>query len=66
MARKNNEGGEGVRIDCEVKHETARALLVDIDTVGETWFPMSTVNQIHKQDGYIVVDRWIAEKLELI
>ena len=59
MAKNSSEG---VRIDCEVKGETARAVLVEIETVGEKWFPLSAVNQIHKQDGYIVVDRWIAEK----
>lgn len=64
MSARNKEEGQ-VRIDCDSFYQTAKAIRVNIDTVGEVWFPLSTVHQIHPHDEYIVVDAWKAKELGL-
>lgn len=62
MSRHENT----VRVDCKVLDETPDAVLVEIDIDGgrpeKHWIPLSTVHEIHKQDGYIVADEWIVRK----
>ena len=57
---------EMVRIDGKVVAETPRAICIEVDEGAGPpvahWFPLSTVHELHKQDGYIVVDHWIANK----
>ena len=56
-------------IRCKILQRTTDALLIRAETgEGEedVWIPQSTVNQIHEQDGYIVTERWIAERKGLV
>ena len=47
-------------------HETASAILVEIDGDTRAWFPLSQVHEIHRHAGdyesSIVISKWIAQK----
>lgn len=72
-----SQAKETVSISCDIKHETAKAILISThDTEGEqvkVWIPLSQVEQIHRSgctDGLyadkIVMSKWIASTKELI
>ncbi len=58
--------GPSVKVEGVIKHETENAILLDVPTVGELWFPLSAVNSIHRgkgrQSDYLMVEEWIARK----
>jgi hypothetical protein len=54
-----------VEIECEVGHETAKALLIKIEGK-EYWLPLSQVHEIHRDNGFVVVTRWIAVEKGLL
>jgi hypothetical protein len=60
---------KGVRLNCKVVDEVGHALLVEVQVLPtlkrRVYLPMSTVNQIHPAEGYVVIDRWIAERERL-
>lgn len=65
--------GDSVRVDCEIKFETARAVLIIVDagngTPREVWVPLSTVHEMHRSktpgETYIVIEQWFANKESL-
>ena len=64
-----DHNGERVTINCKVGLEGAKALQIKID-MGEwvhiVWIPWSCVHEIHRDDGTVVIDRWLAIKENLI
>lgn len=54
---------ECVKVEGQIKHETEKAIQVLVERTGElVWFPLSQVESIHRQSGYIVVTDWIAKQ----
>lgn len=51
--------------DCEIKHETAKALLVNFNGE-EIWLPLSQVSEIHRDEGKVVMTAWIAKEKGLL
>lgn len=53
---------ESFEFECRILHETDAAIKVlIIDTDKELWFPLSAVDEIHREDpARIVVAAWIA------
>ena len=61
-------------INCNIKHETSRAILIQAETLEEglqeLWFPLSQVNEIHRRESIseglfsdrIVCSKWIAQQ----
>jgi hypothetical protein len=57
-----------VEVTGRIKHETENALLLDADGLGEIWFPVSQVKEIHREktgDRLVVTD-WIARQKGII
>lgn len=58
-----------VTVRCSIEHRTTNAILIRPELESEeelVWIPQSQVYEIHEQDGYIVVTRWIAEERGLM
>ena len=67
-----------VSIDCDIKHETDKAILVSHHTsegdLEKNWFPLSQVHEIHRKESVsaglftdrIVVSKWIAAQKGVI
>ena len=53
-----------VEIECTIKHETERAMLVVVHATGEeVWLPLSQVDEIHRESpARVVVSDWIARE----
>lgn len=54
-----------VSVECVIKHETDRALLVRVEETGEeVWLPLSQVEEVHhtKPVATVVITDWIAEQ----
>ena len=64
--------GEKYEVRGRIVHETTNAILFRIDALErEEWFPLSQVDQIHREfpsTGYdrLVVGAWIAKKKGVI
>jgi len=55
-----------VRVDCEVVGEVGKALHINTDAGNGTkkwhYLPISQISEIHKQDGWIMLKKWLASK----
>lgn len=63
-------GTKSYNLKCKILHETPNAILLQFPRGREEWFPLSTVNQIHRTistAGYdlVNVDSWIVTKKDL-
>lgn len=64
MRRRDNTT---VELRGTVGHETEKALRFTPDGSDEAvWLPLSQVEQIHRQEGRVVVSEWIAVEKGLI
>ena len=48
--------------------ETTNAILIEHETAGKVWIPLSQVDEIHHKNGEVtlVMSTWIAEKKGLL
>lgn len=55
------------RIKCTITaRDTTKAMLVITDDDEEHWLPFSQVHEICREEGYVVVSQWFADKEGLV
>lgn len=70
--RRDDGGSDGVSVGTGIAvRETDMALLVNLESDGETWIPKSVIHddsEVYKdgQNGDVVVKKWWAEKQGLV
>lgn len=63
MPRRDSQS---VELECRILHETPNAIKVEIHGE-EIWFPLSTVDEIHRSDPAVIrVAEWIAKSKGLL